>query len=155
MTWLAFNRRVLHEVEDSRNPLLERLKFLAIVSANLDEFFMKRIGGLKQQLGAGMSKKTVDGCTPREHIDECYAVVREQEIALHRAYSELRQKLGVHGIDILGYDALAAEDIDYLRAHYHDNVFPLITPQSIDPAHPFPLSRWITRGCWRDRTFFI
>jgi polyphosphate kinase len=138
LTWLAFNRRVLHEAEDSRNPLLERLKFLAIVSANLDEFFMKRIGGLKQQLGAGMSKKTVDGRTPREQIDECYAVVREQEIALHRAYSELRQQLSVHGIDILGYDALAAEDIDFLRAHYHDNIFPLITPQSIDPAHPFP-----------------
>jgi polyphosphate kinase len=138
LTWLAFNRRVLHEAEDSRNPLLERLKFLAIVSANLDEFFMKRIGGLKQQLGAGMSKKTVDGRTPREQIDECYAVVREQEIALHQAYSELRQQLGVHGIDILGYDALAAEDADFLRAHYHDNIFPLITPQSIDPAHPFP-----------------
>ncbi len=138
LTWLAFNRRVLHEAEDSRNPLLERLKFLAIVSANLDEFFMKRIGGLKQQLGAGMSKKTVDGRTPREQIDECYAVVREQEIALHQAYSELRQQLSVHGIDILGYDALAAEDIDFLRAHYHDNIFPLITPQSIDPAHPFP-----------------
>ena len=138
LTWLAFNRRVLHEAEDSRNPLLERLKFLAIVSANLDEFFMKRIGGLKQQLGAGMSKKTVDGRTPREQIDECYAVVREQETALRQAYSELRQQLSVHGIDILGYDALAAEDIDFLRAHYHDNIFPLITPQSIDPAHPFP-----------------
>jgi polyphosphate kinase len=58
LTWLAFNRRVLHEAEDARNPLLERLKFLAIVSGNLDEFFMKRIGGLKQQVGAGMSKKT-------------------------------------------------------------------------------------------------
>ena len=80
LTWLAFNRRVLHEAEDPRNPLLERLKFLAIVGSNLDEFFMKRIGGLKQQLGAGMTTKTVDGRTPKEQIDECYAVVRDQEL---------------------------------------------------------------------------
>ena len=64
LTWLAFNRRVLYEAEDSRNPLLERLKFLAIVSSNLDVFFLKRIGGLKQLVGAGMNLKTVDGRTP-------------------------------------------------------------------------------------------
>jgi len=138
LTWLAFNRRVLHEAEDSRNPLLERLKFLAIVSANLDEFFMKRIGGLKQQLGAGVTMKTVDGRTPKGQITECYAVVREQEIAKHQVFLQLRSELGNHGIEILDYDALGRDDIDYLRSHYHDNVFPLITPQSIDPAHPFP-----------------
>src|SRR6056300_843251 len=88
LTWLSFNSRVLHEAADSRNPLLERLKFLAIVSSNLDEFFMKRIGGLKQQLGAGMSKKTVDGRTPKEQISECYEVVREQEEEQRRILSE-------------------------------------------------------------------
>jgi polyphosphate kinase len=138
LTWLAFNRRVLHEAEDPRNPLLERLKFLAIVSANLDEFFMKRIGGLKQQLGAGMTMKTVDGRTPKEQITECYAVVREQEAAKHQVFLRLRSELSQHGIEILTYDALSHDDIDYLRGHFHDNVFPLITPQSIDPAHPFP-----------------
>ncbi len=138
LTWLAFNRRVLHEADDPRNPLLERLKFLAIVSANLDEFFMKRIGGLKQQLGAGMSLKTVDGRTPKEQISECYEVVRQQEIAQHQVFTQLRAELSDHGIEILSYDALSRDDIDYLRGHYHDNVFPLITPQSIDPAHPFP-----------------
>ena len=79
LTWLAFNSRVLHEAEDERNPLLERLKFLAIVSSNLDEFFQKRIGGLKQQVGAGVTKLTVDGRTPREQISQCYAIVNEQE----------------------------------------------------------------------------
>ena len=138
LTWLAFNRRVLSEAEDPRNPLLERLKFLAIVSANLDEFFMKRIGGLKQQLGAGMMTKTVDGRTPKEQISECYAVVREQEIAQHQVFIQLRSELSQHDIKILNYDALSRDDVDYLRGHYHDNVFPLITPQSIDPAHPFP-----------------
>ncbi len=138
LTWLAFNRRVLHEAEEERNPLLERLKFLAIVSSNLDEFFMKRIGGLKQQLGAGMSKKTVDGRTPKEQIAECYEMVREQEAAQRDIFQKLRIELRAHGIEIVGYDGLGRDDIDYLRVHFHDNIFPLITPQSIDPAHPFP-----------------
>ncbi len=138
LTWLAFNRRVLSEAEDPRNPLLERLKFLAIVSSNLDEFFMKRIGGLKQQLGAGMSKKTVDGRTPREQITECYAQVREQEEAQREVLDKLLAELQDNEIEIVQYDALGAEDIDFLRGHFHDNIFPLITPQSIDSAHPFP-----------------
>jgi polyphosphate kinase len=138
LTWLAFNRRVLHEAGDSRNPLLERLKFLAIVSSNLDEFFMKRIGGLKQQLGAGMSKKTVDGRTPKEQISECYELVRAQEEEQRQIFSELRTALVDHGIEIVSYDGLGRDDVDFLRAHFHDNIFPLITPQAIDPAHPFP-----------------
>jgi polyphosphate kinase len=138
LTWLAFNRRVLTEAEDPRNPLLERVKFLAIVSSNLDEFFMKRIGGLKQQLGAGLSKKTVDGRTPKEQIVACYEVVREQEIAQHAIFEQLRVALNDHDIKLLDYEQLAQGDIEFLRGHFHDNVFPLVTPQSIDPAHPFP-----------------
>ena len=103
LTWLAFNRRVLSEAEDPRNPLLERVKFLAIVSSNLDEFFMKRIGGLKQQVGAGVSKRTVDGRTPKEQITECYEVVRQQETRqreiLEQLLGELRR--------LLGFDAYA------------------------------------------------
>ena len=83
LTWLSFNQRVMREAEDSRNLLLERLKFLAIVSSNLDEFFMKRIGGLKQQLGAGVARLTVDGRTPKQQIDECYQQVRVQEARQH------------------------------------------------------------------------
>jgi len=79
LTWLAFNRRVLHEAEDERTPLLERIKFLSIVSSNLDEFFMKRIGGLKQQVGAGVHDLTVDGRTPEQQIAECYDVIRRME----------------------------------------------------------------------------
>ncbi len=138
LTWLAFNRRVLAEAEDARNPLLERVKFMAIVSANLDEFFMKRVGGLKQQLGAGLTMKTVDGRTPREQISACYEVVREQEAAQHEIFQQLRRELSEHEIEILSYDRLGRDDVEYLRGHFHDNVFPLLTPQSIDPAHPFP-----------------
>src|SRR5262245_64588962 len=77
LTWLAFNRRVLAEAQDARNPLLERLKFLAITASNLDEFFMKRIGGLKQQVAAGFQQLTVAGRTPLQQIAECYAVIRQ------------------------------------------------------------------------------
>src|ERR1039457_6355874 len=83
LTWLEFNKRVLHEAEDARTPLLERLKFIAIVSANLDEFFMKRIGGLKQQIGAGMKELTLDGRTPRQQVTECHEAIRSLEAAKH------------------------------------------------------------------------
>src|SRR5210317_1389302 len=76
LTWLEFNRRVLHEAEDGRNPLLERVKFLAILSSNLDEFFMKRIGGLKQQIGAGVHELSVDGRTPLEQMSACHELVQ-------------------------------------------------------------------------------
>ena len=76
LTWLAFNRRVLHGAEDERNPLLERVKFLSIASSTLDEFVMKRIGGLKQQVVAGIHTKTVDGRTPRRQLFDCYEVLR-------------------------------------------------------------------------------
>src|SRR5437899_3879235 len=79
LTWLAFNRRILAEAEDERNPLLERVKFLAITASNLDEFFMKRIGGLKQQAAAGIPQPTVDGRTPQQQITECFAWVRAFE----------------------------------------------------------------------------
>ena len=84
LTWLAFNRRVLHEAEDDRNPLLERLKFLAIAAMTLDEFFMKRIGGLKQREAAGVTEPTVDGLTPQQQIIACYATIRELEEGLGR-----------------------------------------------------------------------
>jgi polyphosphate kinase len=138
LTWLAFNRRVLHEAGDGRNPLLERLKFLAIVSSNLDEFFMKRIGGLKQQLGAGIATRTVDGRTPKEQIDESYAEVREMEALqrdlLHQLLAELREQ----AIAILDYAELSETQTEFLRQYFYDNIFPLVTPQSIDSAHPFP-----------------
>ena len=138
LTWLEFNRRVLHEAEDPRTPLLERVKFTAIVSSNLDEFFMKRIGGLKQQVGAGVQHPTVDGRTPRRQIAECYAVVRDLAERKRRVFGELLGLLGDAGIRILGYSELSEKERKGLRQHYQRNIYPLVTPQSIDPAHPFP-----------------
>jgi polyphosphate kinase len=138
ITWLEFNRRVLHEALDERTPLLERVKFVAIVSANLDEFFMKRIGGLKQQVGAGVQDLTPDGRTPQEQIAACYAVVRELEAQRDAVLPELLGRLEEHGIQVLGYDRLTDAERGYLRTYYLQNIFPLVTPQSVDPAHPFP-----------------
>ena len=138
LTWLAFNSRVLHEATDARNPLLERLKFLAIVSSNLDEFFMKRIGGLKQQLGAGVSTLTVDGRTPREQITQCYEEVRAQEERQREILIALLAEMREHDIMVLDYEELSEAQAGYLRTYFHDNIFPLVTPQSIDSAHPFP-----------------
>lgn len=138
LTWLEFNRRVLHEATDSRTPLLERLKFIAIVSANLDEFFMKRIGGLKQQVGAGLQYLTVDGRTPRQQIDECSAVVRELEGAKLQLLDNLLALLRREEIELLTYADLTARERKQLRDFYFRNIYPLVTPQSIDPAHPFP-----------------
>ncbi|MEW8046831.1 MAG: hypothetical protein AB2805_10100, partial [Candidatus Thiodiazotropha sp.] len=98
LTWLAFNRRVLNEAEVEKNPLLERVKFLAIVSRNLDEFFMKRIGGLKQQLAAGLTATTVDGRTPQQQLIECHTVIFEIQQAQQRIYHELQTALEEAGI---------------------------------------------------------
>ena len=138
LTWLSFNRRVLHEAEDERTPLLERLKFIAIVSGNLDEFFMKRIGGLKQQIGAGMRELTLDGRTARQQVTECYAEIREIEARKEQLFREICALLEEKNILIERYDELTPKEKKLLREFYYPNIFPLLTPQSIDPAHPFP-----------------
>jgi polyphosphate kinase len=138
LTWLNFNFRVLHEAEDERNPLLERVRFLAIVGSNMDEFFMKRIGGLKQQVGAGLVERTVDGKTPEEQIEECYRMVRELEERQRRVLGRLVKQLKRHSISLTTYERLPEERQQSLRAYYIENIFPLVTPQATDPAHPFP-----------------
>ncbi|MGH8570538.1 MAG: RNA degradosome polyphosphate kinase, partial [Gammaproteobacteria bacterium] len=138
LTWLAFNRRVLHEAQDERTPLLERVKFLAIVHSNLDEFFMKRIGGLKQQLGAGVQTASMDGRTPAQQIEECYAVVRGMMAELRQLARTLFDLLEREGIRVAHFDSLSREEQAMLRDDYRRDIFPLITPLAIDPAHPFP-----------------
>ena len=138
LTWLEFNKRVLWEAEDERTPLLERVKFIAIVSSNLDEFFMKRIGGLKQQVGAGISELSVDGRSPQQQINECYAVVRELEARKEMLLAQIIDLLKQQGIRILPFLELSKDQQQTMREHYIRNIFPLVTPQAIDPAHPFP-----------------
>jgi len=138
LTWLNFNYRVLHEAADDRTPLLERAKFLSIVSSNLDEFFMKRIGGLKQQVGAGLHDLTVDGRTPQQQIDECYDVVRDIESKKRRVFVDVDRLLDQRGIRLTSFEDVSKKAQQKLREDYLENIYPLVTPQVSDPAHPFP-----------------
>jgi polyphosphate kinase len=138
LTWLAFNRRVLHEAEDPRTTLLERVKFLAIVSSNLDEFFMKRVGGLKQQVGAGVQELSVDGRSPEQQLRECEGEVRELKRRKDLLLKELYGLLDEAGIRLSRYAGLSDEEQAGLRAWYLENIYPLLTPIGMDPAHPFP-----------------
>lgn len=139
LSWLAFNERVLHEAEDEATPLLERVKFLAISASNLDEFFMKRIGGLKQQVVAGLQERTIDGRTPQEQIAAAGAVVRDFERRQRLLWTDLRRRLrDEHGIQIQAHAELDGDEQAALRERYVRNIFPLVTPLALDPAHPFP-----------------
>ena len=138
LTWVNFNFRVLHEAEDERTPLLERMKFIAIVSSNLDEFFMKRIGGLKQQVGAGVTERTVDGRLPGEQIEECHALIRKLEQRKRAAFKRVLKELEAFDIILTDYGAISEDQQAYLREYYVENIYPLVTPQGTDPAHPFP-----------------
>ena len=138
LTWLEFNRRVLHEGQDSRTPLLERVFFLSVVGSNLDEFFMKRIGGLKQLVGAGVKKLSVDGRTPQEQIYDCHIVVQDILKQNQMLEEELKTRLAEAGIVLMGYDQLTKEQKTFANNFFSDNVYPLLTPQGMDPAHPFP-----------------
>jgi polyphosphate kinase len=138
LTWLAFNKRVLHEAGDDRNPLLEKVFFLAIIGSNLDEFFMKRIGGLKQQVGASVRSRSIDGRLPQEQIDACRVVVRE--ILEKRLDQERRlwKELADNGIFISTYKNLNNDDRHDVDKYFINEIYPLLTPQGMDPAHPFP-----------------
>ena len=136
---LEFQKRVLHEATDERNPLLERVKFLAIFTTNMDEFFRKRVGGLKQQIAAGVTERTPDGRTPREQWEEIHEVARpmfERQTACY--HDELRPALADAGIRILDYDDLSADERSDLREYFESSVLPTLTPLTFDPAHPFP-----------------
>lgn len=138
LTWLEFNRRVLHEGQDPRNPLLERLFFLAVVGSNLDEFYMKRIGGLKQQVGAGVKKLTVDGRTPQQQIDDCHEVVTDILNQKQALELDLQKLLRAENIFVFTYSDLTKEQQAVADNYFYDEIYPLLTPQGMDPAHPFP-----------------
>ena len=139
LSWLAFNNRVLHEALDPRTPLLERLKFMAIVSNNLDEFFMVRVAGLMQQVDAQVHKRTPDGRTPQEQLDAISQTLRPKVIEQHHHFDQvLRPQLAAHGIHILDYIDLNQEQRLYLQTYFETQIFPVLTPLAVDPGHPFP-----------------
>jgi len=139
LSWLEFNRRVLHEATDPRTPLLERLKFLAIFSSNLDEFFMVRVAIVKDQLEAEVAKRSPDGRTPQQQLKEISQQLRPMVIEQHRHFEQvLRPLLEEHGVHLLNYIDLSQEQRNYLRDHFERRIFPVLTPLAVDPGHPFP-----------------
>ncbi|NJO50682.1 MAG: polyphosphate kinase 1 [Leptolyngbyaceae cyanobacterium RM2_2_4] len=139
LSWLEFNRRVLHEALDSRVPLLERLKFTAIFSSNLDEFFMVRVAAIKEQIEAQVNKLTPDGMTPQEQFDVICPYLRPMVTQQHQHFEqELRLKLAEQGVHLLNYIDLTQEQRFFLRQFFEERIFPVLTPLAVDPGHPFP-----------------
>lgn len=139
LSWLEFDSRVLHEACDPRTPLLERLRFLAIFSSNLDEFFMVRVAALKQQVEAKVSQLTFDGRTPQQQLDDISFVLRPLVAQQHQHFEQvLRPLLANHGIHILNYIQLNEKQQKYLDNYFNDQLFPVLTPLAVDPSHPFP-----------------
>jgi polyphosphate kinase len=139
LSWLEFNNRVLHEATDPRTPLLERLKFMSIFSSNLDEFFMVRVAGLKQQVKANVSKLTPDGRTPSDQLEDIGKRLRPLVSEQHQHFEQvLRPELAKVGIHILNYMDLNQEQRTYLQKYFDEQIFPVLTPLAVDPSHPFP-----------------
>lgn len=139
LSWLKFNRRVLSEAEDTENPLLERVKFIGIVCSNLDEFYQKRVGGLKRQYHAGVTEPSVDGKTPLEQLRLIRSDVKKMIRAYRNCYfDDLLPALEKEGIRIICYKNLNKEQKQTADAYFHDMLYPIITPLAVDEAHPFP-----------------
>jgi polyphosphate kinase len=138
VSWLHFNRRVLHEASDKRNPLLERLRFLIIFSTNLDEFVMKRIGYLKHLLGSGISHRSVDGLSVTEQLEAIRKHINEDLETQRAIYLQLVGELQRNDIYIYDYEDLASEDQEYCNGIFRRKIYPVLTPLSVDPGHPFP-----------------
>lgn len=136
--WLNFNLRVLAEAKDPQNPILERLKFLAISSSNLDEFFMKRVGGLKRQIAYGLTPKSSDGQTPKKLLAMIAKALEPMLKSQQEIYHKLRLELHKENVYIETFDRLNETQKVNLKKYFLNNIYPILTPLSVDPGHPFP-----------------
>ena len=139
LSWLAFNRRVLEEACNTAHPLLERLRFLSISGNNLDEFFMVRVAGLKGQQLLGVEERSVDGLTPAQQLAAIAEEADRLTASQQEVWTVLKQALFEVGMQVIGADELdTAAAADWADRHFREQIFPVLTPQAIDPAHPFP-----------------
>jgi len=138
LSWLAFNRRVLEEACNARHPLLERLRFLSISASNLDEFFMVRVAGLKAHQTLGVEERSIDGLTVAQQLTAIMAEADRLVTSQHEVLGTLQRELGASGMQVVDHLPLDPEAEDWLDKHFREQIFPVLTPQAIDPAHPFP-----------------
>lgn len=139
LSWLAFNNRVLQEATDPNNPLLERIKFMAIFVNNLDEFHMVRVAGLKRLIDSGYNRKDVFGFTPQEFYPKVKSAVLESVRDLYGTYAKIKAELGENKIFIKSYQELNAEQKKFANRYFETNIFPIVTPMAVDQGHPFPV----------------
>jgi len=138
LSWLAFNRRVIEESLNRRHPLFERLRFLSISASNLDEFYMVRVAGLMGMVRAGVTTASADGMTPAQQLAKVDETARGLIADQQRIWAELHAELRREGIAVVTGEEIAPRDRDYLAAQFAEQIFPVLTPLAIDPAHPFP-----------------
>ncbi len=139
LSWIEFNRRVLEEALDPRHPLMERLKFLAIFSSNLDEFFMVRVSGLQEALEGGFGERSPDGLTPAEQLKAIHSKLRPLlDLQMKWLKEEIFPALAANDLIIRRYGDLSKRERKHADTYFLHNVFPILTPQAVDPGHPFP-----------------
>ena len=139
LSWLAFNERVLELAEDDAQPLLERVRFLAIFASNLDEFFMVRVAGLKRRIATGLAVTAASGLEPREVLEAIATRAKDLMTRHARVFADdVRPALADHHITVVGWHDLAEDEQEHLHHFFRDRVFPVLTPLAVDPAHPFP-----------------
>lgn len=138
LSWLAFNRRVLEEATNIAHPLLERLRFLSISGSNIDEFFMTRVAGLKGQQLRGIEDLSIDGRTPTQQLDAIATQADALVVAQQAEWMVLREALAEQGLQVVTADKLTQREAEWLTDHFREQILPVLTPQAIDPSHPFP-----------------
>lgn len=138
LSWIAFNQRVLEEAQNKHNPLLERVNFLSISGSNLDEFVMVRVAGLMDQMLYGIRSLSIDGMTPKQQLKDIRKSISELMKQQQDCWDDVRSELTNNNIHVIGKDQLKADEKEWLAEYFSENIFPVLTPIAIDPAHPFP-----------------